>query len=286
MVATIGVQMFNMYDEVLRRGMFDVLRQITDLGFHAVEVTRVNLDEAVVGDLARGVADLQVDVAALTVTLGSQWGGMNDLGHDYDHVVDTAARLGTRYLRIGMMPPQAMSTRAGTEEWAAACQEYAARLRREGITLCYHNHHVDLAKFADERIFDVVRRVAPDLMFEVDLFWVQRGGMAPMDMLAAYSGVCKLIHLKDYRITPIPPAAVAARLAGDERAWNQAWNDVVQFGELGTGNINWPAVIPAAVDAGADYLFIEQDDTYGRDPFDCLRQSRDYLRSIGYSESA
>src|SRR5699024_12592746 len=59
--------------------------------------------------------------------------------------------------------------------------------------------HVDLIQFDGDRIFDIVRRVAPSLLFEVDLHWVQRGGMAPLDMLEAYTGACKLIHVKDFR---------------------------------------------------------------------------------------
>ena len=43
-----------------------------------------------------------------------------------------------------------------------------------------------------------------------------------------------------------------------------------------------PALLPAAEKAGAEYFLIEQDDTYGRDPIDCIRESREYLRSIGY----
>ncbi|MCL3791002.1 sugar phosphate isomerase/epimerase, partial [Actinomyces sp. AC-18-1] len=35
-------------------------------------------------------------------------------------------------------------------------------------------------------------------------------------------------------------------------------------------------------EAGAEFYLIEQDLTYGRDPFDCIRDSREYLRSIGY----
>ena len=46
--------------------------------------------------------------------------------------------------------------------------------------------------------------------------------------------------------------------------------------------MNWPELLPAAIDAGAEYFFIEQDDTYGRDPFDCIADSRAYLKSIGY----
>ena len=152
----------------------------------------------------------------------------------------------------------------------------------EGVTLCYHNHHVDLAKFGDERIFDLVRRVAPALYFEVDLHWVQRGGMAPLDMLEAYSGVCKLIHVKDFRVVPLPQEVVDLMIEGNMAEGFQGFLNIAQFAEVGSGNMNWPKLLPASEAAGAEYFFIEQDELYGRDPFDCIADSRAYLKSIGY----
>lgn len=34
--------------------------------------------------------------------------------------------------------------------------------------------------------------------------------------------------------------------------------------------------------SGVKYLLIEQDNQYGRDPFDCLGTSRDNLTALGY----
>lgn len=163
-------------------------------------------------------------------------------------------------------------------------EPYAARLAEQGVTLCYHNHHVDLIQFEGERIFDIVRRVAPSLLFEVDLHWVQRGGMAPLDMLEAYAGACKLIHVKDFRVAPMPADAVERFEAKelDMKDFYGIFLSLAQFAEVGQGNMNWPALLPAAEKAGAEYFLIEQDDTYGRDPIDCIRESREYLKSIGY----
>ena len=181
-----------------------------------------------------------------------------------------------------MMPFTAMVSKEACEAWAAECEQGAQKLADHGITLCYHNHHVDLIRFGDERIFDIVRRVAPSLHFEVDLHWVQRGGMAPLDMLEQYAGVCKLIHVKDFRVTPLPQEAVDKMTSGDIAGGFQAFLNIAQFAEVGQGNMNWPKLLPAAEAAGAEFFFIEQDDTYGRDPFDCIADSRAYLKSIGY----
>ena len=114
--------------------------------------------------------------------------------------------------------------------------------------------------------------------------WVQRGGMAPLDMLEAYSGACKLIHVKDFRVAPMPEEAVKRSEAGemDMKEFYGIFLSLAQFAEVGQGNMNWPALLPAAEEAGAEYFLIEQDDTYGRDPIDAIRDSREYLRSIGY----
>ena len=181
-----------------------------------------------------------------------------------------------------MMPFEAMVSQDACEGWTAEVEPYAAKLAEHDITLCYHNHHVDLIRFGEERIFDIVRRVAPSLYFEVDLHWVQRGGMAPLDMLQAYTGVCKLIHVKDFRVVPFPADALARRDETSQAEFYDVFTNLVQFAEVGQGNMNWPELLPAGEAAGAEFFFIEQDDTYGRDPVTCIAESRAYLKSIGY----
>ena len=44
------------------------------------------------------------------------------------------------------------------------------------------------------------------------------------------------------------------------------------------------AIIEASVKGGAIYLPIEQDQTYGLDPFDCIRTSVKNIRDMGFGE--
>lgn len=283
-MAAIGVQMMMIRQQVAETGMFGVLERIAALGYSAVEVSQIPMTEPHVADLERGRAELGLEVGALSVALkpGPFATGDNLLEHR-EKIVSDCRRLGATFVRIGMMPFDAMASRAACEQWAAECEKAAQDLAADGITLCYHNHHVDFAAFDGERILDLVRRVAPTLRFEVDLHWVQRGGVSPLDMLQQYSGICRLVHLKDYRVVPLPVSAMDLLASPDGREqFSREFANIVQFAEVGSGNMDWPALIPAALAAGAEYLFVEQDETYGRDPFDCLKDSRDYLRSIGY----
>ena len=279
----LGVQMMMLKDKVAEEGMWSVLEKIEAMDLHAVEVSQIPMNEENTAALERGIKDLGVQVGALSVALapGPTSTGDNFEEH-FDKIIADCKRLDCRFLRIGMMPFSAMVSKEACESWAAEVQPWAKKCAAEGITLCYHNHHVDLAKFDDERMFDIVRRVAPDLQFEVDLHWVQRGGMAPLDMLKEYSGVCKLIHVKDFRVGALPQEALDLMTSGKMMEGYDKFVNIVEFAEVGQGNMNWPELLPAATEAGAEFFFIEQDLTYGRDPFDCIKDSREYLKSIGY----
>ena len=282
-MAVVGLQLMMLKDRINEKGMYEVLREVRELDIDAVEVSQVEMTDELIDDLVRGRADFGVETAAMSASIAPGGNGFA-LETEFDRAVEACRKTGSRFLRIGMMPFTAMTSKAATEEWAASVEPYAARLAEQGITLCYHNHHVDLIQFEGERIFDIVRRVAPSLLFEVDLHWVQRGGMAPLDMLEAYAGVCKLIHVKDFRVAPMPADAVEKLQAKelDMKDFYGIFLSLAQFAEVGQGNMNWPALLPAAQKAGAEYFLIEQDDTYGRDPIDCIRESREYLKSIGY----
>ncbi|MCL6422694.1 sugar phosphate isomerase/epimerase [Brachybacterium sp. JHP9] len=279
----LGLQLIMLKDRIESEGMYEVLRQVRALDLDAVEVSQVAMTDELIDDLARGREDFGVEIAAMSAVLTAPGNGF-PLDSEFDRAVEACKRLGTRFLRIGMMPFSAMTSKEACEAWAREVEPFAARLKEQGITLCYHNHHVDLIIFDGERIFDIVRRVAPSLLFEVDLHWVQRGGMAPLDMLAAYEGACKLIHVKDFRVAPLPEDIYRKFDAGelDIKEFYGHFLALGQFAEVGQGNMDWPALLPAAEKAGAEYFFIEQDDTYGRDPIDCIRESREYLKSIGY----
>ena len=282
-MAVLGVQMMMLKDQVAEQGMWAVLQRLAAMDIKAVEVSQIPMNEANTADLERGIKELGIEVGALSVALkGGPTATGDNVEEHYDKIVADCRRLGTRFVRIGMMPFTAMVSKDACEAWAAEVEPAASRFAADGITLCYHNHHVDLAQFDGERMFDIVRRVAPSVSFEVDLHWVQRGGMAPLDMLKEYAGVCKLIHVKDFRVVPVPQEVIDLMSAGKFMEGFQGFLNIAQFAEVGQGNMNWPDLLPAAIEAGAEYFFIEQDDTYGRDPFDCIADSRAYLASIGY----
>jgi len=276
----IGVQLMMLKDKVAEAGPYEVLQRLREIGFSAVEISQIPMTAENVAELRRAVDDLGVDVGALSAGLEA---GLNDsLVTDYAKIVADARALAATRLRIGMMPFAAMASQEALLDFCRQAEEAATRLADDGLTLYYHNHHLEFAKRGDSTILDIIRAEAPTMRLEIDVHWVQRGGKDPVRTLARYSGLVDLVHLKDYRVGQLPATAFEALQAGDYRGFMQAFTGVVQFGEVGEGNLEWTEIIDQALASGAEYLLIEQDDQYGRDPFDCLQTSHDNLVALGY----
>ena len=145
---------------------------------------------------------------------------------------------------------------------------------RAGIQFGYHAHGIEfghLRRGSDETPFDLlVRETDPALVcYEMDVFWVFHAGQDPVRLLAKYPDRWRLLHLKDIR----RGAAVGAQ---DGHA------PVADFVALGTGQIDWPAVLGAAQAAGVEHYFIEDESA---EPLRSIPESLDYLRSLAPSSA-
>jgi sugar phosphate isomerase/epimerase len=283
--ATIGVQAMMLKDSFAEIGPFETLRKVSTIGYNAVEISQIPMTPENVAELERSRTELGMDVAALSVALEKPEGRPGDsLRDDFDKIVDDAARLGSSLLRIGMLPFPAMKSLDAVIDFAREANGYAERLQEHGLSLYYHNHHIEFAKFDGKYMLDIIAENSPAMGLEIDVHWVQRGGLDPVRTLQKYAGRTAMVHLKDYRIGSMPEAAFGMPGSGDFTGFMQAFKDVVQFAEVGEGNLDFPSIIPAAQAAGAKYLLVEQDDLYGRTVWDALQTSHDNLVAMGHGD--
>ena len=116
--------------------------------------------------------------------------------------------------------------------------------------------------------------------FELDIHWIHRGGENPVEFIRKYDGRIRLLHLKDYRIGQLKMPEGAF----DPKTFMAAFTDIVEFAEIGEGTLPVKECIEAGFAGGSEYFLIEQDTTYGRDPFESLRISKENLEKMGYSD--
>ena len=136
------------------------------------------------------------------------------------------------------------------------------RLHELGCLLMYHNHHMELNHGADGRtrlqaLADAT--AADELGFTLDTYWLQYGGGDPADWADRLRGRIPCAHFKDMTVV------------GSES----------RMAAVGAGNLNFDRILSACERGGTEYILIEQDNCYGEDPFDCLKQSYEYLKAMG-----
>jgi sugar phosphate isomerase/epimerase len=284
-MARIGVQAMMLKNEFKADGAFTTLKRLNELGLNAVEISQISMSDANVGEIERARVEFGMEIAALSAALEAPVGAPNDsLMNDFDKIVADCKRLDCGLVRIGMMPFSAMASKTALMDFCSKSNEMAARLAEQGIALYYHNHHIEFAKYDGKYILDIIRENAPLMKFELDVHWIHRGGKNPVSILQDYAGLVDLVHLKDYRIGQLPGSVFESLQAGDSQAFMRAFEGVVQFAEVGEGNLDFKAIIDQSLTSGAKYLLIEQDNQYGRDPFDCIATSRDNLIALGYGD--
>ena len=282
---TIGVQASTIKHAFTELGTEETLRRVADLGYRAIEISQVPMTPENVDAMRRAQEERGLRIASLSAGMTPFPGTTGEsLTTTFDKIVADCHTLGTTLLRIGMLPITAMGSRDTVLAFAEEANVMAQRLRSEGIELYYHNHHVEFARFDGRSMLDVIADTAPDVGLELDVHWIHRGGVDPVKELRRHAGRVRMVHLKDYRIGTVPQSAIDAIVEGDASAFGTVFSGLVQFAEVGQGTLDWPAIVEAAVAGGAEFLFVEQDDTYGRDPFESLAMSRDHLVSIGFGD--
>lgn len=278
----IGIQMSTIKDKIAELGAYGTLKACAELGYHCVEVSQIDMTAENVAGMQKAGREFGVKIAALSAALEPMMPGMpgETLASDFDKIVDDCKTLDCDLLRIGMLPITCMGSRDKALDFALRADEMAQRLKEHGIDLYYHNHHVEFVKYDGEYLLDIIRDNTKHMGFELDIHWIQRGGENPVTYIKNYAGRIRLLHLKDYRIVPVQMPEGPF----DPKTFMAAFNDVVQFAEVGEGSLPVKACVEAALAGGSEYFLVEQDSTYGRDSFESLRISRDNLMAMGYKD--
>ena len=267
---------------------FEVMSKLVDIGYHCAEISQVPMTKENVAGFRRAIDELNFNVSSMTAAVAPMFPGQPgeylSNPDDYKKMLDDARTLNCDMFRIGMMPMNAIGNVEKCIDFAKQAEEYCLKLKEDGIDLYYHNHHIEFMKLENgEYLLDVLRANAPHMGFELDTHWIQRGGENPVKFIQKYAGSVRLLHLKDYRIANVKMPDMSGPDAM-KKFVSAFFAEPVQFAELGKDNLPLKECIEAGLAGGAEYFLIEQDDSYGRDPFDCLKDSRDHLIQLGYAD--
>ncbi len=167
---------------------------------------------------------------------------------DPEAAAKEAKALGLEYAGCAWADHKAPLDEKQAREIVAAFNKAGEVLAKHGLKFFYHCHGFEFQPHGDGTLMDfIIKETDPKLVsFEMDILWVVFPGHDPVKLLNKYPDRWKLIHLKDLK-----KGVETGSLAGK----TDVKNDVA----IGTGQMNWPAILAAAKKAGVKYYFIEDE---------------------------
>lgn len=229
------------------------LRKVKEIGYTAIQVSGIgNIDNK---ELKEIVDREQLTICATHIPYA-------DLTNNLDAVIEKHQIWDCKYVGLGGMPLANRSSKEGYVAFAKEASEIGRKLKHAGLQFFYHNHSFEFAKFDGKTGMEILmEETDPEAFgFLLDLYWVQAGGADPIEWIHKLKGRMKLVHLKDFAVM----------------------SDMEQrFAEIGEGNMNYSQILKACQSVGVEWAPVEQDECYGRDPFECLATSFNNLKKLG-----
>jgi sugar phosphate isomerase/epimerase len=234
-----GIQLYSLRDMMKTKGPAVTLDKTREFGFKFVEV-------ADLGGWSAAEFKSQLERRGL-VPIGRHY-PYNQLRDDIEGVISDAKALGIPYAGCAWIAHKAPFDEKQCREAADVFNRAGEALAKHGIKFYYHNHGYEFHPYGDGTLFDLlVAETDPKtVFFQMDVLWTYLPGQNPVKLLKKYPDRWLLVHLKDLK-KGVP--------TGDLSGHTELTNDVA----LGTGQLDWPALLDAAQKIGVKYYFIEDE---------------------------
>ena len=235
--------------EACKQNFSQALKQVAAIGYRAVELAGLH------GHSPTVVKQMTADCGLAII---SSHVGLSILEADLDKVMDEHELMGCHYIAVPIIPKERLLMQQGWLNAFQTIEALAQRCQVRGLTLMYHNHAYEFATQINGRaVLDVLFERAPHVQSELDVYWLWKAGVDPAAYLARFKGRAPMLHVKD----------------ADKRDGS--------FAAVGSGQLNWNGILDAARTVGVQGYIVEWDDGPGS-PFDCLKQSFDFLQTQGF----
>lgn len=243
MTVSIGIQLYTVRD-ACQKDFKGTLKTLADLGYQGVEFAW-NYGGMSPREMAKYLQTVGLQCSGMHTSLEEI---LNPRSDSYNY----ARALNTSFLTTSL---------AGEvkKDWTGTVDrmvQAAAVAYSQGFLFTYHNHAEELAEVNGAIALDQAMARPSLLQFELDTFWVKKGGQDPVSYIRKFAGRAPQVHIKDMDKTD------------------------GTFTEVGYGSLDLPAILAAVETSGARWLIVEQD-TCKRPALESAKMSIDTLKLAG-----
>jgi sugar phosphate isomerase/epimerase len=178
---------------------------------------------------------------------------LETLEKEWDSQINFQRAIGNERLVVTALPRN-LQTPEGYSEAAGRLNSLGDRAKSAGFALLYHNHAYEFLPFADGRCgMDILlAETDPQLVsFEVDTYWVERGGRDSREFIEQNISRIGLLHAKEFR---------------------RDGRDV----PAGEGDVDWKVIVPLLRSRGCPIIVEYEADN----PVEAVAASARYLRKL------
>ena len=255
---SLGMELWS-YRKQLAEDLPSTLAAVHKLGLREVETASF---------YGRSAAEFRKELDKAGLNCSSYITGYDRFGKELRAVIADAKALGAHYVLTAWIPHQGNFTLENCQRAAKDFNQWGEQLKVHGLQFGYHPHGFEFVPGDDGTLFDTLLKLTKpeSVEYEMDVFWFFHGGADPVRYLEKYPNRFSLLHLKELR---------KGAATGDPTGKAPDETSVV----LGTGQLDFPAILRAAAKAGVKYYYIEDESP---DAPRQVPQSLEYLKSVRF----
>ena len=271
---TVALQLYTVRD-FAAKDLPGTLKQVKAMGYDTVELAGTyDLETA---DFKKLLDDNGLEAVSAHV-------GYQAFEADAAGTVAMYKALGCKIVSIPWLGLESLPGGPDFDKTKALMTKIAALCKEQGMVLGYHNHAFELTEttpcgaFVLDALFDALP--ADVLQAQLDTGWVTAAGQDSVAYIKKYAGRCPTVHLKDIVKSGGDTAKAAVELLGSDTGLEL--DAKYEDRPVGQGMQDMPAVTKAAIENGAWLMVVELDEAVGMTSLEAAKQSREYLKSLGY----
>ena len=273
----VGVQLYSVRTD-LEKDFYGTLKAVKEMGYAGVEFYGEYYGNSVV--------QIKKWCTELGLIPFSNHVPFQEMIDNIDKVIAENTVLGVQYI---VFPYMDEASRPGVDpaqfrKTVAKIGEIGSKVKAAGFQLLYHNHDFEFVDMGDGSLgYDYIfsSNDRSNLQNEIDVCWVDYAGENPAEYLAKYKGGIPVVHLKDYKLEgklSSAPYALIGISTDNSMKDDGGW---FEYRPIGMGQVDIPSVIKSALENGANWLCVEQDEPCeGLTRLEGIAKSVEYLRSL------
>jgi len=261
-VKDIGLQVYTLRD-LMAKDLIGTLQKVAEIGYKNIELfgyAEGKYFGKSIAEMRKITDDLGLSVVSAHYLSGQGSNAWGTPVNQWEKAVEDAAKMGQKYMTVAFLLPDERKSLNDYKKVADILNKAGEITAKYGITMAYHNHDFEFIPLEGQVPMDVLlKNTQADLVkFELDIYWIKKAGLDPIQFFKQNKGRVPLWHVKDME-----------KESGD-------------FAPVGDGVIDWMSIFKEEKTAGLTHFFVEQDNHKYGTPLENIEKSLKWLRSFDY----